>query len=60
MLVVGIITLVIISGMSVALGYFDLTVQNNREYLVWTDQKVIDWDKQVAAKDALLAAQGKE
>lgn len=59
-LLVGFLTLFIISAISFALGYFDLTPQNNREFLVWTDQKVIDWDKRVAGKEAILAAQGKE
>lgn len=57
-LTTGIILLFIISGASFALGYYDLNPQNNREYLVWTDSMVVDWDKQNAAKEALLKAQG--
>lgn len=44
-LLVGFLILFILSAISVAAGYFDLTPPNNRDYLVWDDQKVIDWDK---------------
>ena len=44
-LLVGFFILFILSAISFQAGYFDLTPQNNREFLVWTDQKVIDWDK---------------
>lgn len=55
---VGFLVLFVLSGASFALGYYDLTPQHNREYLVWTDEQVIAWDKQIAGKEALLAAQG--
>ena len=59
-LLVGFTSLLVVTAISFALGYFDLSPQNNREFLVWTNQKVIDWDKQVAGKEAVLAAQGED
>lgn len=59
-LTTGMIILLIISLISNRQGFFELTEQNNRDFLVWDHQKVIDWDKQVAGREAILAAQGQD
>lgn len=51
---VGFFILFVISGISQALGYFDLNPQHNREFLVWSHETVVAWDKQIAAKEAIL------
>merc|ERR1712086_577419 len=40
----GIFFLFLVTILSAALGYFEVMPSNNREYLVWSDQKVKDWD----------------
>lgn len=52
----GIAVLFLITFLSSALGYFDIAIQHNREFLVWSDDKVKDWDMQEAAKEAITAA----
>ena len=52
-LVTGIVVLFLITFISAALGYFDIAVQHNREFLVWSDDKVKDWDMLEAAKEAI-------
>ena len=52
-LFVGILVLFMITFISAGLGYFDIAVQHNREFLVWSDEKVRDWDMLEAAKEAI-------
>jgi len=49
----GIGVLFLITFISSALGYFDIADQHNREFLVWSDDKVRDWDMLEAAKEAI-------
>jgi len=49
-----------LTALAQALGYFELTAQNNREYLIWTDDRAISWDKQIVAEEFLLANSGGE
>ena len=55
----GFVLFLIIALVSSSQGYFELSELNNREYLVWDNHKVIDWDKQVAGREAILEAQSK-
>lgn len=41
-----------------ALGYFELTPQNNREYLIWSDERAMAFDKLIVAEEYLLANSG--
>lgn len=38
------------------MNYFDINEQNYREYALWDDQRIIDWDMNEAAKLQLLNA----
>jgi len=56
----GIFFLFLVTVLSGALGYFEVMPSNNREYLVWTDQKVKDWDMLNAAKEAIQEAKASD
>lgn len=49
------VILFILTFCASALGYFDLTPQNNREYLIWSDERAMAWDKLTVAEEFLLA-----
>jgi len=56
----GIFFLFLVTFLSAGLGYFEVKPSNNREYLVWTDQKVKDWDMLNAAKEAIQEAKASD
>jgi len=56
----GIMILFLITFISSALGYFDIAIQHNREVLVWSDDKVKDWDMLEAAKEAIQSAKSED
>jgi len=52
-LLIGTIVLFLMSILSFQLGYFSLSDQNGRDFLIWDNSKVIDFDKQVAGREAI-------
>ena len=60
LIVVSVLALVALSAISFSLGYFKLSDSTNRDFLVWDDQKVIDYDMMVAGKEAIQVAAGQD
>lgn len=50
----AILTLFVISVFYVTEGYFEPNSLSNRDFLVWENQMIIDWDMQVAGKQAVI------
>lgn len=48
------IFLILVTAIAFYLDYFALNDQNYREYMLWDNQRTIDWDMQEAAKMELL------
>jgi hypothetical protein len=46
----GLLVLFILAAISNRLGYFELDAQSNRDFLIWQDEKVVNWDMQILAK----------
>ena len=44
-----VLTLVSISGVDVAMGWFTESQTSNRDYLIWDDHRTIDFDKTMLA-----------
>ena len=56
-LIIGYLILIAATVVAVVNDYFALTPQNNRDFLIWDDERVIPWDMQQAGRNAILAAQ---
>ena len=54
------ILLFALTGAAYQLGYFELTPQNDREFLIWTDPRAVAWDKLLVAEKELLATSAGE
>lgn len=54
------IILFIMTGAAFYLQYFDLNSPNYRDFLIWENQRTIDWDMQEAAKSQLLQSDSGE
>ena len=48
------IMLVICAMIAQGAGFFEMDIQNNREYLIWDDKRVIAWDKLTVAEEYFL------
>lgn len=57
---IGFLTLFLISVVAQMGEMFTQSDGHNRDYLIWTDQKVIDYDKLVAGRETIQAAQAKD
>ena len=53
-IICGFIFLIVCSILAVALGYFKYEKQGYRDLLIWDNPIVINWDKQVVAKEHLM------
>lgn len=51
MLVIGFIILFVIAYVANDLGYFEMNEQGNRDFLIWSDPAVIDWDKRILGRE---------
>lgn len=52
------IFLFMLFGIANQLDYFALDPPNNREYVIWDNDRAIEWDKLTVAEEWLLANQG--
>jgi hypothetical protein len=57
--ITGYVLLLILSVIAGAAGLFTLTEGSNRDYMVWENEMTIAFDKQVAGRDFVKAAQAK-
>lgn len=53
----AIMALVVVSVFYVYGGYFQTNDLTNRDFLVWENQMIVDWDMQVAGKQAVIMGQ---
>ena len=58
-LITGYVLLLILSVIAGAAGLFTLSDGSVRDYMVWTNEMTIAFDKQVAGRDFIKAAQAK-
>lgn len=54
------IILIAVGAVAFYMSYFDINEQNYREYALWDNQRIIDWDMQEAAKLQLLKSDDEE
>jgi hypothetical protein len=50
----------VIAGVAGGLNYFELAEPGYRDYLIWDNQRIIDWDMLEAAKMDLLKSDSDE
>ena len=44
-IIIGILTLIILTIIAVACKFFEMDTPTDREYLVWSDPRTMSWDK---------------
>lgn len=54
------IILFVICGVAIGLNYFELNEPGYRDYLIWDNERIIDWDMLEAAKVDLLKSDSDE
>jgi len=48
------IVMILLGVLAFQLKYFEYTPSTDRDYYIWTDERVVAWDKLTVAEDFLL------